>query len=146
MNCEQSEKQTRITRDTRGTSALEFALVGGLVVAFLFGTIDFARMLWEYNQLQYVVEQSARYAVIQGGQGTSCSQSAVINHAENLIVGLTIPSADFTTNCSSTTPTCASPSGTTTNGYTVSVTVPFVFTSKAFSNISLNASYCRPLL
>lgn len=48
----------------RGVTMVEFALVGGLFLALLFGIIEMGRMLWIWNTLNEATRRGARYAAI----------------------------------------------------------------------------------
>jgi Flp pilus assembly protein TadG len=52
-----------LVRDRRGVAAIEFALVAPLFLLFAFGLIEFSRLLWTDNALEYAAEQAARYAL-----------------------------------------------------------------------------------
>ncbi|MFL6733748.1 MAG: TadE/TadG family type IV pilus assembly protein [Sphingomicrobium sp.] len=54
----------RIIRDTRASSAAEFALVLPLLLLFLFGIIDGARWLWEINRAEKAAQAGARFAIV----------------------------------------------------------------------------------
>ncbi|ARR54427.1 TadE family protein [Rhizorhabdus wittichii DC-6] len=55
---------TRLLRDARGVTAVEFALVAPAFLMFMFLTIDGARMAWTYQTLQEVAVNSARCAAL----------------------------------------------------------------------------------
>lgn len=64
---------TRLIRDVRGVTAVEFALVAPVFLMFMFMIIDGAREVWTYQTLQQVATASARCA----GLGTpACNSSA----------------------------------------------------------------------
>ncbi|RVT94443.1 TadE/TadG family type IV pilus assembly protein [Sphingomonas crocodyli] len=64
---------TRLIRDMRGVTAVEFALVAPVFLMFMFMIIDGAREVWTYQTLQQVATASARCA----GLGTTdCNSSA----------------------------------------------------------------------
>ena len=50
-------------RDTRASSAAEFAMVLPLLVMFLFGIIDVGRVMWTWNQAEKATQMGVRYAV-----------------------------------------------------------------------------------
>lgn len=53
----------RLVRDTRASSAAEFALVLPLLLIFLFGMIDVGRLMWTWNRAEKATQMGARYAV-----------------------------------------------------------------------------------
>ncbi len=48
----------------RGVAAVEFALVSPVFIMLVMGIIDFGRIYWIKSSMQYVVEQSTRYAMV----------------------------------------------------------------------------------
>ncbi len=54
----------RIGADRRGAAALEFAMVGGLLVLLLLGCVEAGLMMWTGSALQSVAAQTARCTAI----------------------------------------------------------------------------------
>lgn len=52
-----------LARDTRASSAAEFALVLPLLIIFLFGIIDVGRLMWLWNSAEKATQMGVRYAV-----------------------------------------------------------------------------------
>lgn len=69
----------RLSRDIRGVTAVEFALVAPAFMMFMFLIIDGARAAWTYQTLQQVATDSARCAAL-GVTGCKTS-SEVQNYA-----------------------------------------------------------------
>jgi hypothetical protein len=57
-------KRLAIVSDEGGGGAAEFALVLPLLLLFLFGIIDSARLAWDYNRLAKATQMGARFAVV----------------------------------------------------------------------------------
>ena len=53
-----------LLRTTKGATALEFALVSGMLMALLFGCLEAGIMLWTRGTLQSVAAQTARCVAI----------------------------------------------------------------------------------
>ena len=49
--------------DRGGIAAVEFGLALPVFLLFIFGTIEFSRVLWSQHALGYAAEQAARYAI-----------------------------------------------------------------------------------
>jgi len=60
-----------------GTTAIEFALVAPIFMMFLFGTIEFGRLLWTEQALQETAIAGARCMAIAQGttQSSACASS-----------------------------------------------------------------------
>ncbi|WP_340264347.1 TadE/TadG family type IV pilus assembly protein [Sphingobium mellinum] len=52
-----------LLRDTRASSAAEFAIVLPLLIMLLFGIIDVGRVMWTWNQAEKATQMGVRYAV-----------------------------------------------------------------------------------
>ena len=57
----------RLAAAQGGASAAEFAIVFPMFFLLLFGIVEFARLFWSANTLQYAVAQGARYAMTSPG-------------------------------------------------------------------------------
>ncbi|MBI5163715.1 MAG: pilus assembly protein [Magnetospirillum sp.] len=49
----------------RGSTAVEFALLMPVFLAFILGVIEFGRAMWTRSVMQFAVEQAARYALVR---------------------------------------------------------------------------------
>lgn len=49
---------------TRGTAAVEFALVSTILIGLLVGILDFGRTLYVKNQISYLADRAARSAMV----------------------------------------------------------------------------------
>lgn len=63
----------RLPRDCRGSTAVEFAMVLPLLVAVVFGVLEFGRAMWMRQSMQFAVEEAARYALAN----TTASATAI---------------------------------------------------------------------
>jgi Flp pilus assembly protein TadG len=53
----------RARLDNAGLAAVEFGMALPVFLLFVFGTIEFGRILWSKHALDYAAEQSTRYAL-----------------------------------------------------------------------------------
>lgn len=56
----------RFLRSERGAAAVEFALIAPVLLALVFGIIDFGRAMFTYNVLTAAVREGARTAAVSG--------------------------------------------------------------------------------
>lgn len=62
-------------RNEEGSTAVEFALISLGFLIVLFGVAESGRMVWTMNGVQYVVEETSRYASLNSSLNTSQLQS-----------------------------------------------------------------------
>ncbi|HUZ75292.1 MAG TPA: TadE/TadG family type IV pilus assembly protein [Stellaceae bacterium] len=121
----------RLGAAERGSSAVEFALVVPILLAMLFGIVEFGRALWIQGMLDYAVEQASRCASID--TSTCNSSGAIATYASQQTAPLNLPASDFT----ATTQTC---------GNQVKANYPFTFVVPNLLpyNITLKSQSCFP--
>ena len=115
--------------DDRGTTAIEFALVGPLFLMLLIGTIYMSMMLFSIGSLNLAVQQGARCASVQT---TTCTDSAsTIAYSKSHYYGIgTVPTFTATTAACGKTVTASA-----------TYTLPIVTTT---FTIPINVSACFP--
>lgn len=64
-------------RQTRGASAIEFAIVLPVYLLFLFGIIEFGYIFWGYATLEYGTSYGARYAYVHPTSSSSTLQTVI---------------------------------------------------------------------
>ena len=69
---------------TAGSAAVEFAIVGPLLVAFLIGIVSFGRVYFDTQTLQTAVESAGRTIALSSGVTQSQLQTAVQNGLANI--------------------------------------------------------------
>ncbi|WP_225133909.1 TadE/TadG family type IV pilus assembly protein [Bradyrhizobium yuanmingense] len=85
---------TALWRDTRGTTALEFALTAPVFFLFIFGIIECGLLFWTQLGIQHGSEMAARCASVNN---TLCpSSGAITTYAAQQAYGLTLPPGTFT--------------------------------------------------
>lgn len=76
-NAHAAQPSRRLRSDRRGEAALEFALVGSLLIVLLLGCVQIGLMMWTGSALQSVAAQTARCAAINSPACTNPAQYAV---------------------------------------------------------------------
>ena len=64
---------SKFLKGSRGAVAIEFAFIFPLLLAMMFGVVEYGRFLWIQNTMLHGVEDAARYAVFD--LRTTASQS-----------------------------------------------------------------------
>lgn len=133
--------------DRRGASAVEFSLVIVPLLLFIFGTIEFSRMLWTRQSMQSLSISAARcMGILQPSciSGTSYNEANTKNYiiARASAFGVPLTTSSITLNNSTT---CNGVSGfsTVTINYTFSSIAPKLITALTASK-NLTTSACFP--
>lgn len=66
----------------RGAAAIEFALVFGILIALLFGIIEFGRLLFTINSAQEITRRAAREQVVNWVDKTNAVQRIAVLRSE----------------------------------------------------------------
>ena len=122
---------TRLAADTRGSSAIEFAMLMPVFVMAMMGIMGSGALMWGQFGLQHGVEMAARCASVNA---TACGTTANIqNYAVQQTYGVNPRASVFTVS----TPSC---------GYQVvaSYTYQFIVTDFGLPAITLAARSCFP--
>ncbi len=82
----------------RGATAVEFALVAPVFLVFLLGTIEAGRALWIKSSMQFAVEETTRFAMVNTGATTSALETMALSKIPGLNVA---PAITFTATSSS---------------------------------------------
>ncbi|MCW5744624.1 MAG: pilus assembly protein [Alphaproteobacteria bacterium] len=69
----------RLRRNSDGTSLIEFAIVGPVVLMAIIGCVEFGRFFWIRNTLEHAVEEAGRYAIINKTATSAQIQTQVRN-------------------------------------------------------------------
>jgi Flp pilus assembly protein TadG len=150
----------KLIKHTGGATAVEFALVFPVFIAFILGMMHVAYVLWIDNVVHYAVDASARCGAIyvsgistpsypcscpSGTTPCTSTRAAMIQATATTILGkavASVPSATFQTN-----PSCpGSSSGLTASyaaGFLVSPTET-TFLKFLKTTVSVNAKSCYP--
>ncbi|MCK5374651.1 MAG: pilus assembly protein [Alphaproteobacteria bacterium] len=86
-------------RNEKGAIAVEFALIAIPCMLLIFGVIEAGRIIWTMNTVQYVIEETSRYASIN----SDFSTEEYATYAEEKIVSLAISSTPLQVSSSSYT-------------------------------------------
>jgi Flp pilus assembly protein TadG len=124
-------KVLRLLHDTRGTSAVEFALTAPVYFLLMFGLIGGGLLVWTQIGIQHGAEEAARCASINT---SLCGTTASIqSYAAKNAFGLSIDPSVFTVSSAA----C---------GNQVSATYSFGFVVASFGGSTLNlvANSCAP--
>lgn len=129
----------RFVRARRGATAIEFALVGSVLMMVTFGMLSAGILLWTKGGLQSAAAMAARCGALGSPLCTNVAAYAV-TEAQNWVTSGVISATDVTVNPGATT--CNGASGTFE---TVTITCPFWSALPGpLRNITLNVTGCYP--
>lgn len=74
----------RMIRDTRGSIAVEFALLGPLMIALMLGVIQIGWGMQSYNSVRQLTAETARYAMVEYQKESDPSRNAIQTYAEGI--------------------------------------------------------------
>ena len=74
-------------KDARGATLVEFALASILFFTITFGTIEFGRMILDYNIVSNAAREGVRYAVVRG---TSSGRTATADQVKQYVVSRSV--------------------------------------------------------
>lgn len=128
---------TKAAACRRGATAVEFALIFPVFLAFVLGIIEVGRAMWIKGSLQYAVEETTRYAMVN----TSASTSTLEAYATSKLMGVGVSSTGVTFQATQDT------SGGTNY---ITITGSYVFQGLTsylpyFDDVTLNAKSRVPL-
>jgi Flp pilus assembly protein TadG len=77
-------RRKRLLSDSSGATAVEFALVATPLLLLILGVLDFGRLYWSRNQLEFAAEEAGRYAMANH----SATMTEITNYAKSRLAGL----------------------------------------------------------
>jgi Flp pilus assembly protein TadG len=123
-------RRRRFRIGERGTTSLEFALVGGLFVSLLLGAIEIGRYMMTLESVRTATAEAVRQVTIRGSQNMIAGSAACTDLAGPLgSVAARVPVLQASL-LTVTMSGCATQAGITT--VQISVQYPFTFTISLF--------------
>jgi Flp pilus assembly protein TadG len=68
----------RLCRCPEGAAVLEFGIVAPVLIMIMMGVVEFGRLHWVRNSIEYAAEQTARWAIVN----TAASDDQIKAHAK----------------------------------------------------------------
>ena len=141
-----------LLRSAKGTTAVEFAAVGGMLCLLTCGIVEAGLLCWMQNGLQITASMTARCGAIGSTYATSafpCATAALTktyatNTAQSWLFGNALTASNVTLN--GTNGVVSSCNGVTGTFFSVTVSSSAMPVMPPFANItSLSASACYPM-
>ncbi len=82
----------RFGRNACGSVAVEFALLLPVYILFILGIIEFGRMIWIRNTMEFAAEQAARYGAVTSG----ATEAQIEAYALTQLIGMDSVTISFT--------------------------------------------------
>ncbi len=120
----------------RGTTLVETTVVMAVLLAVMFGIIDFGRALYTYSFVADAAREGARWAIVRGSK---CTQLDHCNATSAEVQTYVQSLSEGATTASSITATLNLPNGNNAPGSIAEVTVtyPFTFVAPFVSKLKL---------
>jgi Flp pilus assembly protein TadG len=142
--------------DKKAATALEFALVGGLLITGILAILETGLLWWLRTELQNVAGETARCGAVGYRWGTTtCLDSTTtaayaINMANTLVFTNAVATSDVTINSSvdvtSSTSICGTIPAVSNRFFAVTVQSSyFTFLPPPFANLTMSAKGCFPI-
>ena len=77
-------KLTRITKDTNGTAAIEFAIILPLFLSFMLGVIEVAQAVYSQGVMRYAIQEVSRTIMVDSSLSASQVETAVTDKLDGL--------------------------------------------------------------
>ncbi len=119
-------------RDRSGNTAVEFAMILPIFVAIMFGIVEFGRLLWIRNSIEYAAETAARWGAIR----TSKTNSEIAAYATSQLTAVNITGVSFTA-------TASSSSVSVVGTYTYTLLTPSYFVTIPTISWTITAQFPR---
>lgn len=87
-------RRPSLTRQT-GAAIVEFAIIGGLLLAFIYGIFEFGRMMFVYNSMQEISRRGAREATVRWVSDTTIIKNLALFGSTTLPGGPEITDANI---------------------------------------------------
>jgi Flp pilus assembly protein TadG len=93
MRLLQSRLTRRLIGEERGAALVEFAVSSLLFVTVAFGTMEFSRMIMDYNIVSNAAREGVRWAAVRGAaSGRTATATSIKNYVVSRANGLLAPS------------------------------------------------------
>jgi Flp pilus assembly protein TadG len=123
----------------RGATLIETTLVMGVLLAIMFGVVDFGRAFYTYSFVANAARQGARWAIVRGANCTMLNDcNATSAELQTFVQSL----SEGGTTASNITATLQYPNGNNSPGSVAEVTVsyPFKFMAPFVSSLTIPMS------
>lgn len=127
--------RTTWTADRRGATAVEFALVVPVFLLIVVAILEFGRMFWIQNSIQFAVEEAGRFAMVN----ITATETQLQTYAQSQLFGLSPTGISFSAPLETS-------GGTNFRSITGSYQFDFVIPLLSFGSITLNAKSRVPLI
>ncbi|MCB1556675.1 MAG: pilus assembly protein [Alphaproteobacteria bacterium] len=75
---------TAFSADNAGTTAVEFALIAGIFISFIFGIFEMGRAFYTWNGFQYAVENTTRHVLVTANMTESQVEDYILEEMEEM--------------------------------------------------------------
>jgi Flp pilus assembly pilin Flp len=136
-----------LRRDCHGTTAVEFAVIAGVLLPMLFGILSLGFLMWTHNALQSTAALTARCVALGSSQCAANPEQFAVNTAQQWIVPGIINAGDVKIHKHATS--CNDAAGSFGPFVTVTITSTYWASNilpQPFAATTLKVSACFPVL
>ncbi|HVR89634.1 MAG TPA: TadE family protein [Novosphingobium sp.] len=133
----------RLTRDTAGSVAVEFALLGPLMIGMLFGVLQIGIGMKAYNSLRAIASDTARYAAVNYQTANRLTNTQLQSYGRAVAIATPYGLRSDRVTVSVTTPTTQRVTGATEKKITITYKVDTLL--KIINVRAVNLTYSRPI-
>jgi Flp pilus assembly protein TadG len=132
----------QLHRERRGSTAVEFAIIAGVMLPLLFGTVDLGLLMWTSNALRSTAALTARCVAISSSLCSGNPAQFAVSTAQVWVLPNIITTAEVTINTAA-----SSCNGTAGSFVTVAISSSYWAADilpPPFSTTTLNVNSCFP--
>jgi Flp pilus assembly protein TadG len=133
----------RILRDERGATAVEFALLGPVMITLMLAVLQVGIALWSYNSMRSIASDIARYAVVNYQGNNKLTTTQIQTYARSTAISTPYGLTDANLSISVVTATTQRVSNATEMTMTINYSVPTIASIVGMGNIPM--TYSRPI-
>lgn len=133
----------KVLRDERGATAVEFALLGPVMITLMLAVLQVGIALWSYNSMRSIASDIARYAVVNYQGNNKLTTTQIQTYARSTAISTPYGLTDANLSITVVTATTQRVSNATEMTMTINYSVPTIASIIGIGDIPM--TYSRPI-